>query len=278
MVVIKAPGPAMNPHWWSKERCSRLKLADPVAYQTDVLAEFADAEESLFPSNLIVQSTRRGLRDLPHTPGNSYAAAIDPATRGNAWTLVVATRQGDRKVIATARQWQGSSMEPLRPREVLEEIAGILRNYELDWCYTDQFAADALRDIAGDSGLTLSVEDWTAKEKVRLFNNLATQMADGCVELPPDEQLAKDLKVVKRRATQNGVTIVLPKTSDGRHADYAPALARVLSKWLDDYEKPVPNVGSPEYTSWLVDELERRELEEFEQEQNRPWWDSGATM
>ena len=34
-----------------------------------------------------------------------------------------------------------------------------------------------------------------------------------------------DLLAVRKRATSRAVTIVLPKTPDGRHCDYAPALA-----------------------------------------------------
>ena len=41
--------------------------------------------------------------------------------------------------------------------------------------------------------------------------------------------LLRDLASVRRRVTQAGLTYHLPKTPDGRHADYVPALALALS-------------------------------------------------
>ena len=36
---------------------------------------------------------------------------------------------------------------------------------------------------------------------------------------------------MRRRVTQAGLTYVLPKTSDGRHADYVPALMLAVSRF-----------------------------------------------
>jgi hypothetical protein len=49
------------------------------------------------------------------------------------------------------------------------------------------------------------------------------------VQLLPDRQFRRDLLSVRKRTTQVGSSIVLPKTGDGRHADFAPALALALS-------------------------------------------------
>ena len=273
VVVVKAPGPRMNPQWWTPERCEALKKTDPTAYQTDVLAEFVSPEESLFPAALLDRCTREIPGDVPFVLGQDYVAAIDPATRGNAWTLVIATKDADQKHIACVRQWQGSKTEPLRPASVLAEIKGVCAAYGLSWAYSDQYAADALVDIASSMSLDLVIEDWTAKNKVQLFSNLATEMAAGRITIPPDTLLRKDLTTVKRRVTQNGVTVVLPKTPDGRHADYAAAAARAFAPWLEEAVEQAPPLGTLEYKSWIADEMERQELDMFESESSRPWWD-----
>lgn len=271
-VVIKAPGPAMNPVWWTPERCERLRDTDPVAYRTDVQAEFVDAEESMFADALVTASTRDAPMHIPYRPGHDYVAAMDPATRGNAWTLVVATRLRERKIVVYNRQWLATPGEPLRPRDVLRDVAEILSSYQIDTAYTDQWAADALTDIADEFGLSLSEHPWTAAEKTRLFTNLATQMLEGMVELPPDPALANDLKLVRRVATQTGVAIHLPKSKDGRHSDYAPALAMALSKWVEDYTTPAPPKGTPDYARYVAAQMEEAEIAAELAQQQSPWW------
>lgn len=233
-LVVKAPGPDMNPIWWNKERIAEVKACDQTVYRTDVLAEFADAEESLFPQEIIKRCLRETDAPIPYETHRDYAAAMDPATRGNSWTLVIASKIGRKKSVVWHGEWIGSTMEPLSPREVLKEIAAILKKYHLTWAYTDQWAADALKDIAREEQVELLIEDWTSKGKIDCFLGLRDNMADHSIELPNEPQIIKDLKLVRRTASTKGPSIQLPKTADGRHCDYASAIARVMSRWLEE--------------------------------------------
>lgn len=273
-LVVKAPGPDMNPVWWTPKRVKALKAADPTAYQTDVLAQFADAPEALFPVASLEKCTRPDAEPIPWQRGHDYAAAMDPATRGNAWTLVVGTRKGDTKSVVYNRQWIGSPAEPLSPRQVLTEIKDILSLYGIDWVYTDQWAPDPLRELGHDVGLHLLDEPWTAKNKADSFLGLSSEIAQGKIELPRDRILLNDLKVTQRKVTQNGVAIHLPRTPDGRHADYAPALAKVFARWIEEDREPPPERGTPEWENWLDAQREEQEAEQLEEEQHRPWWDA----
>jgi len=268
-VVIKAPGPLLNPYWWTEERCERLKKADPTAYRTDVLAEFVDIEESLL-SQYLDSSTREEMVLAP-AENQEYIASMDPGTRANAWTLVIATRKGNKKIIAYAQQWQGTAMEPLRPREVLKEVAAACFKYGIAWAITDQYAADALKDLAEAHGLELVIEPWTRQNKIDLFMELQSQFQQGNVEIPPDQYLIKDLRLVKRRVTQSGISIIFPETADKRHCDYAPAVARALAKWISDVRVEPPKPGEEGYNNWICDKMLAQELEEY----NSPdeWWD-----
>src|SRR5260370_18731002 len=82
----------MNPVWWTRDRVEQLRRQDEQAYRTDVLGQFPDPESSLFSSTEIERATRKGPLVLEREDGHSYAAAMDPGTRGNASTLTVATR------------------------------------------------------------------------------------------------------------------------------------------------------------------------------------------
>jgi len=281
-VVIKARGPDMNPFWWTPQRCAEIKKSDPMVYQTDVLAEFADAEETLFPSTLLNACSRDSAAPIPFQRGHDYSACFDPATRGNAWTLVISDRMGRKKRCVFATYWQGTTLEPLSPKKVLLEARPILKSYGLNWCYTDQWAADAIRDIAADllddegraDPLHLIIEEWNSENKVNAFQSLAFAMANGTVEIPKDDLLHKDLKLTKKKPTQRGVTIHLTPTNDGRHCDYSPALARSMFRWLEEDQTPVPELGEPGYDK--IEENRMIEIEEAEYGagENAVWWEN----
>src|SRR5690606_33417279 len=257
IVVVRAPGPAMNPVHWTAEECERLRKADPQAYRTDVLALYADPEESLFSSVEIEEAQERWLAAwrAPTAPlpevfaglapetyiapeaGGAYAAAMDPATRGNAWTLVVMQCVGWGgagglaplyRVVLT-RQWVGSKSNPLHPRAVLREIAELCGAYGVIDAFTDQHALDALRDIAGEFGLGLTGITIDARNRLEMAQNAALQVSLGCVDLPKDRVFRSDLLSAKKRVTLNGATLVLPRTGDGRHCDYVPPLSMLLT-------------------------------------------------
>lgn len=235
LVVVRGTGPQMNPSHWTPERCQELRERDPDAYATDVEGKFLSPESSLFDEQMVRRSLRATPVDAPPVEGYQYVAAIDPATRGNAWTLVLGActgrRNGMRHVsVALARQWIGSKVAPLQPAVVLRDIADICERYGVRVIVTDQYAADALRDLGHLHGVSLIERPWTSATKLDAFDSLRVRMVTGLVELPPDEALVRDLLAVRRRVTQQTVSIDLPKTPDGRHCDYAPALAALVQQ------------------------------------------------
>jgi hypothetical protein len=237
LVIVKAPGRDVNPAWWTPERIAKLP-ADVL--RTEEEAEFRDPESSLLNSVQLLASTRDLPLVLPPEDGFEYAAAIDPGTRGNSWTLIVVVRRRAengwpaRKAVALARQWTGSKVLPLSPKQVFLEIATILRPYRCDALDTDQWGYDPNRDLARDAGLTLREVHWQGAELVEQFDRLANDLADRRVELSPDEDVRADLLRVKKKTEAQGISIHLPKTPDGRHCDYAPALVRALARHLPE--------------------------------------------
>jgi hypothetical protein len=280
-IIIKARGPLMNPVWWTANRCEDLKTTDPVAYQTDVLAEFADVTETLFSQALINLCSRRAPLTIPYEPRYDYGASMDPATRSNAWTLVIARRRGRKKQVVFNQQWQGTSIEPLSPRRVLLEISAVLREYHLDWCHSDQWSADAIKDIAqdlrdadgNDCSFDIVIEEWTEKERTNCFLSLAENMKEGLIELPSDPQVHKDLKLTKKRPTNRGPSIHLAKTTDGRHCDYSPPVARVMKRWLDEEQPDLPQQGTKAFDKVFEDKMEELEIQQMEEKKNRAWWE-----
>jgi hypothetical protein len=134
----------------------------------------------------------------------------------------------------------------------------VLEGYGIDTVWTDQASGDALRDIAADLGLTLVIEPWTQANKLTAYTNLRTWVRTDQLELSSAEHVKQDLLGVQRKYTRAGVTIDLLKTPDGRHSDYAPAIAIVASKlWTQPVvERPRPKMGSLE---WCTEQREARQ-------------------
>lgn len=235
MVVIKAPGWDLNPTLWTPQAVRDAEEQDPQAFRTDVAAEFAQPEESLINQDALDAAVRPApLIEAPR-PGVQYSAAIDPATRGNAWTLIVACQEGSKRRVVMAKQWIGTPTEPLRPGAILGEVSRICKAYRISVLDSDQYYGDALRDLAAQHKLVLIVHAWNEREKLSKFLALKTMFEQGMVEIPSDPVLRSDIGRIKKVLKGSGASISLPRTSDGRHCDYAPCLAMALARyWQSD--------------------------------------------
>lgn len=228
-VVMRAPGPVMNPFYFTPAKCDEIREQDPTAYQTDVLGLFADADEAFFPLSLIDAACRENALAIPPEERRHYTAAMDPATRTNAWTFVITTVDLDglqlRHTAVLAKQWTGKVRDRQRPKAIIAEIAQMCGAYGVDAVHTDQYSAEVLQDIADEVGIMLIVHDISRASKHDQVANLRTVLAEGRLSLPADSDLKKDLQMVRRKVTQDGVAVAYPRTADGRHCDYVPAIA-----------------------------------------------------
>lgn len=245
LVVVRGTGPTMNPYWWTPERCEELRQTSEQAYRTDVLGEFADAESTLIPQEQIERATRAGPAKIDRIDGHQYVAAMDPAVRRNAWTLVVCTRryrhEDGRQCLSVvlAKQWIPTAAAPLDAETVVSEIAAELRGYGLEQVWTDQWASDVLRSIGHRHGLNIVRDEANGTRRVEMYESLRTRFADSGIEIPDVPVLRQDILGIRKRVTMSGLAIELPRTADGRHADFAPALALAASKGLADGPVPV---------------------------------------
>lgn len=230
-IVIHAPTRALNPSF-PQERIDEIEREDPDTAAREYNAEWIDADSAFLPAVLIDKATRAA---PTQRSGRAFAAAMDPATRGNSWTLACGwseqaldpndkTIKRTRVVIAAVWQWTGSKKFPLSPRAVLKEAAGLLAPYGVASIYTDQWSLDALAEHAQAAGLRLVEHEG---DKDMPYVKLRTLLQNELIELPPDPVMRQDLLAIRQRASANGVKVHLPLTADGRHCDYAPSVSLV---------------------------------------------------
>lgn len=235
LVVVRGTGPLLNPSWWNAERVAKTLRSNPRAHVTDVLGQFADAEDQLFSSVQVDRAMRKGPEVIAPRPGHNYVAAMDPAMRGNAWTLVVLGCDGFDEAgnstyyVALAKQWRGSKVQPLRPDTVLREIKALLDPYGITDVWSDVHHLDSLKVIAEHEGLGIAETYTDQNTKTEGIENIRIHIEASRLELPPNRAMRADLLRVKRKVTRKLVTTMdLPVTGDGRHCDYVPTLATCL--------------------------------------------------
>lgn len=176
--------------------------------------------------------------------------------------------------MALVRQWQGSSASPLDPDKILKEVAELLRPYRCSNCFTDEWSSDANRSLALQHGLYLQVilssdgKSFRMKDKVAGYDGISSALAMNekghhdrrSLELHPCHSLLSDLGRIVRRTTQSGVVIDVPVSADGRHCDFAEALARVYTQVL---QRPVEAASDED----PLEILERADMDRMSREQ-----------
>jgi hypothetical protein len=271
LVVVRGDGPSMNPVFWTPAQVEIAKK-NPDAYRTDCLAEFATPEQALLSAEVVETCTRKTPIALPPEAGCVYSAAIDPATRGNGWTLVIGTRKrAKKKVIVRAEEWRGSRSAPLNPAAVLKEIAAILGPYRVNAIKSDQHMGDALRELArqqevefpdGSKHPLLLLQVTTSTdERAEAWLAIRTRLELTEIELPPAPLLRSDLLHLKKRSTTAGMLIDLPLTSDGRHCDFAPPLMLVLAAYIAEERKQDTEARGQDPQSIAMREAVRRRFQ-----------------
>ena len=274
-LVVKAPGPVMNPVHYTPEFCEYLRTSDEPSWRINVLCEFLDSEEAFFSSVEIERAIRELPLVLPPDDRLQYVAMMDPATRGNGWTLTIGTCTGfggpggamPVYKIALARQWIGSKASPLNADHVFGEIASVCTEYGVSHLITDQYAVDLLAVIAERHGLTLQSVNYNTEQFLEMCETLKLIISNGCLELPPEPMLRSDLVSTQKRATMAGHRVKLARTADGRHGDYVPPLALFAA------HPPMPP---------LSDELGgdrrlKRALAEVDDAKNKDQWETIAS-
>jgi len=245
ILVMRAPGPLIWPERYTPAYCEKIRKLDPRAYQADVLGEYVDPESSLLATPDIEGCTDWGVTARKPREGVEYVAALDPATRGNSWTLIVLCtpregRLGEEYEVALAHQWQGTPQKPLRPSEVLQEIKALCAPFGVTDAFSDQASFDALADIGDRMGFGLAGLFGSEGATEADCEALLPVISERRIRLVDNGQLRNDLQRVAKRVTTSGYAYQLPTSGDGRHCDFVPALGRAVR-----YAPRAPGAQSP---------------------------------
>lgn len=228
ILVIRSPAYLLNPSWWTYDVVAQLRDEDEDDWKSECMGEFRGADGQFFPVQAIEDAFRaEGEEELPPQGGRRYYAAIDPATRANAFTACIAGIDGAGTVqVSYARQWVGTRSAPLSPASVFAELKPVLDRYAVSEVVSDQWSFDSLKDIARGAGIRLKLISVSGRNKFELYDDLKARFIEGSIKIPKDQDIRSDLLMVRKRITPRGEpTVVLQASTGGRHCDYAACLA-----------------------------------------------------
>jgi hypothetical protein len=171
---------------------------DPEGAQAEWLATFRTDLQAAFSPESLEACTVKGRSELPASPIIEYRAFCDPSGgKADAFTVAIGHKSDGRIIIDLVRAWEA----PFNPKEVVSEIAEVLKGYGVLNVTGDRFAAEW--PIAEFSAYGVS---YTQCEQNKSELYLAfIPVTNSCgVELPDDKRLLTQLRRLERKRGRAG--------------------------------------------------------------------------
>ncbi len=220
--------PALRPESLEDERRESEEK-----YRREYLAEFTDAINAWVDPEILDPCIVRGRQRLPRQDGVSYFAALDPASRGSEFALLVLHQSADGLVVVDyVGGWQGTRQAPLSFDSVLPQIRDILASYEINTVVGDLHCADCIKQSLMGLGIFYETRNFGGSTRAEIFLNLKHLMVRGKLQLVDDPSLIHQLRSLNEVRTPSGQTDVRPhgEVKDDRAVVLALAAREAVSR------------------------------------------------
>lgn len=221
--VFKAPTWMMNNILPINELREEYDL-NPEGFDVEYRANFADSISYFITPEYIELAVLRKITFIaPDQDGTKYAAAIDAAYKGDAFTFSVTGYLNGRLKQYVSKGWKGSRQKPVSSFEIAEFIRVVCKQFNIDEVGADQYSFQPLREIFGTYGVTLKEYTFTPAFKKKIYFNLKKLIHSQQADLLDIEIQTRELKELVVEQSQSGqIKISHPM---GGTDDYADALA-----------------------------------------------------
>ena len=231
VLVAQAPSLLMNPEL-PAHVVEEAYAEDPISAAAEYGARFRTDVESYVSVEAVEACTRPAPLELPPAKAIRYSAFTDPSGGvSDQFTLAIAHLENETVIIDAMR----ARKPPFSPESVVAEYCGLLELY-------------GIREVRGDAygGLWPAAE--FAKRGIRylrseqprsgIYQAFLPMLNSGRVELPPSDQLAKELVGLERRTSRGGKDSI--DHAPNGHDDIANAVAGVAVH----VKQPRPMLGA----------------------------------
>lgn len=218
VLVAQAPSMTMNPTLPQRVIDEAMK-DDAARGAAEYLAQFRTDIASLIDPTLIADATRPKPKELPRASRTFYHAFVDPAGGGqDEFTIAIGHCEGDAVVLDLVRGLHGS------PAQIAKEYSALMLSYGIRRATGDRYAGRWPRDEFQKHGVRYEVSEL---DRSALYLEFLAAINSGCVELPPDQKLERQLCALERRTGRTGRDMI--DHPPGGHDDLANACAGLVA-------------------------------------------------
>jgi hypothetical protein len=197
VLVWQADSRTMNPTL-SDVLIQRELERDPEGAQAEWLATFRTDVSSAFSPESLEACTIKGRTELPASPIIEYRAFCDPSGgKSDSFTLAIGHKGDDKAIVDLVRGWPA----PFNPKEVVSEIATVLKAYGVLNVTGDRFAAEWPVAEFREHGIGYTQCELNKSELYLAFVPVTNSSG---VELPDDKQLFNQLRRLERKRGRAG--------------------------------------------------------------------------
>lgn len=235
ILVAQAPSRVMNPSL-SQKYVDRAMERDAATASAEYMAQFRSDIEAFLSRDAVEGAARLEPMELPYDKNNKYFAFVDPAGGGqDEFTMAIGHREGKKTFVDVLRARRGT------PATIVEEYAGLLKQYGLRKARSDRYAGTWPADEFKRHGITV---EQSAKPKSDLYKDALSAFNSAQVEIPPDERLISQFIQLERRTSRGGRDSI--DHPPGGHDDRANAVAGLITM-KQAYKSPVAVFGTYAY-------------------------------
>lgn len=224
LVLHEVPTKFLNPVT-SDEELAKEQLRDAEEYDREYLAKWgAGGDHKPFPRDVVIACTDKGRQATPPVPSREYVARIDAAFKRDTFPLGIGHLEEGRVVVDLMRVWRPAGPgRPLNDKDVVAEIAGLMRPYGLDRVTGDQFCDVPLKNEFASHGIGFLEKPVTETSKYLEYKNLISVMRARLLSLPDMEEIRADLTGLVKK----GKTIGAPRLRN-RHDDISTVIRGIV--------------------------------------------------
>lgn len=215
MVLHEVPTRFLNPTI-TQEFLEEERIADPESFDREYLAKWGSGAQSKpITGDMVDACTEHGRLIVPPRPGTEYVARLDAAYKRDTFPVGIGHLEGETVVVDLLQVWKPrSGGRHLDDKEVVAEMAGLLRPYGIDRVAGDQFCDVPLKTELQKYGIGFMEKPTTETSKFIEFQNLIAVMSAKQLRLPDDQQIKIDLTGIRKK----GKWVGAPKLAN-RHDD-----------------------------------------------------------
>jgi len=220
ILVAKAASRTMNPSL-SQAIVDRAYEDDPEAASAEYGGEFR-GDLAVFVSRETVEAAiEHGAMVRAPVEGFAYLAFVDPSGgSSDSFTMAIAHAEGARILV----DYIGERKAPFSPASVVEEFAGVLKQYRVSTVRGDRYAGEWPREAFQAHGITYQPADMNRSE---LYLATLPLLNSGRVSLLDNPRMVAQFLGLERRTSRAGKDAV--DHGPGGHDDVANSVAGVLT-------------------------------------------------